>query len=809
MGILDALQAPQAPPIESVLTALVNEIAAIQSDFIMVLDDYHLVDAKSIDDVLTFLIEHLPSQMHLVITTREDPSLPIPRLRARNQLTELRAADLRFTPAEAAEFLKQVMGLSLSIEDIAALETRTEGWIAGLQLAALSIKGHEDVTEYIRAFAGDHRYIVDYLVDEVLQRQPEFVRSFLLQTSILDRFNGPLCDAVTLQQGSSARLEQLQRGNLFLIPLDDKRHWYRYHHLFAGVLRMHLMAEQPNQTPALHQRASEWYQQNGLTDGAINHALAAKDFERAAELIERAVPVMRQSRQEAMLLGWLQTLPEELFSSRPVLSVHYAGILLQNGQLEGVESRLRDAERWLDMPTDARERPIFVDEEDFHRLPASVAMYHAAIALARGDVDDTMKYARQVLALVQEGDYFLRGAASSVLGLASWTSGDLETAHRMYSDGMAYLQRIGYISDVIGGSVTLADIRITQGHLREAMSIYERGLQLATKQGVSVLRGAADMHVGMSELYCERNDLHTAMQHLLKSKELGEFNGLPKNAYRWRVAMARLREAQGELDDALQLLDEAEPLYVSDFSPNVRPVAALKARVYIRQGALDKALDWAHEQKLSAEENPSYLREFEHITLARLLLAQYKSSHSEGTLREAIGLLARLLRAAEEGGRMGSAIEIHVLQALANQMWREIPAALVPLERALTLAEPDGYVRIFLDEGSDMIQLLREAAAGGIVPDYAGRLLAAEQEENIRETPLPVSTALQPLIEALSQRELEILRLLQTELSVPEIASELVIAASTVRSHTKSIYSKLGVNNRRAAVKRAAELNLI
>jgi LuxR family maltose regulon positive regulatory protein len=313
----------------------------------------------------------------------------------------------------------------------------------------------------------------------------------------------------------------------------------------------------------------------------------------------------------------------------------------------------------------------------------------------------------------------------------------------------------------------------------------------------------------MSELYCERNDLHTAMQHLLKSKELGEFNGLPKNAYRWRVAMARLREAQGELDDALQLLDEAEPLYVSDFSPNVRPVAALKARVYIRQGALDKALDWAHEQKLSAEENPSYLREFEHITLARLLLAQYKSSHSEGTLREAIGLLARLLRAAEEGGRMGSAIEIYVLQALANQMWREIPAALVPLERALTLAEPDGYVRIFLDEGSDMIQLLREAAAGGIVPDYAGRLLAAEQEENIRETPLPVSTALQPLIEALSQRELEILRLLQTELSVPEIASELVIAASTVRSHTKSIYSKLGVNNRRAAVKRAAELNLI
>jgi LuxR family maltose regulon positive regulatory protein len=807
--LLDVLGSLQSSPIESILIALLNEIAAIPEDFILVLDDYHLTDAKAIDSALTFVVERLPAQMHLVITTREDPALPLHRLRARNRLIELRAADLRFTPAEAAEFLNMVMDLGLSADDVAALEIRTEGWIAGLQLAALSMKGNKDVTGFVREFAGDHRYIVDYLVEEVLQRQPEEIRNFLLQTSILDRLNGPLCDAVTNQTGGKTRLESLQRGNFFIIPLDERRHWYRYHHLFADVLRMHLLAEQSDQVPALHQRASKWYQQNGSIADAIHHALAAKDFERSAELIEASVSAMRQSRQEAMLLGWLQSLPEELYFSRPVLNVHYAGILLQNGQLDGVEPRLRVAERWLDMPADIRERPIFVDEEDFHRLPASVAMYHAAIALARGDVTSTMKYAREVLALARDDDYFLRGAASSVLGLASWTSGDLETGYRIYSDGMAYLQRIGYISDVIGGCVTQADIRIAQGRLRDAMSIYERGLQLATRQGAPALRGAADMHVGMSELYREHNDLQTAVHHLLKSKELGELNGLPKNPYRWRVAMARIREVQGDPNEALDLLDEAERLYQGDFSPNVRPISAVKARVWIARGKLEEAFGWARQNGLSADGDLSYLSEFEYITLARLLLAQHKSSHSERMRHEAIGLLARLLKAAEESGRKGSAIEIYILQSLASRAQGDLPAALTLMERALTLAEPEGYARMFLDEGSDMIQLLREAAACGILPGYTGRLLASGQQENISEVHLPASTALQPLIEPLSQRELEILRLLQTELSVPEIASELVIAASTVRSHTKSIYSKLDVNNRRAAVKRATELKLI
>ncbi len=417
-----------------------------------------------------------------------------------------------------------------------------------------------------------------------------------------------------------------------------------------------------------------------------------------------------------------------------------------------------------------------------------------------------------MLELAREDDDFPRGAASSVLGLASWTSGDLETAYQMFSNGMAHLQRVGFISDVIGGSVTLADIRITQGCLREAMSIYERGLQLATKQGAPALRGAADMHVGMSGLYFERNELNTAEQHLLKSKQLGELNGLPKNPYRWRVAMAQIQEIQGDLEGALDLLDEAEHLYVGDFSPNVRPISALKARVWIKQGELEKALDWARTQKLSIEESPSYLREFEQITFARILLLQYQSDHSISLLHDTMGLLERLLKAAEEGGRTGSVIEILILQALAHQMQEDIPAALPSLERALKLAEPEGYMRIFLAEGASMAELIREANTRGIIPSYTAKLSSAFEAERkgtdveSAHSAAPVSTS---LIEPLSQRELDILRMFKTELSGPEIAQELVIALSTVRTHTKSIYSKLNVNSRRGAVKRAIELGLI
>ncbi|CAN7761887.1 LuxR C-terminal-related transcriptional regulator [Paenibacillus sp. LjRoot153] len=808
-GVIGALKSAQPPSIASILTILLNEITALPHKFVLVLDDYHVIGAKQIDDALIYLLEHLPPQMHLVIATRENPQLSLGRLRAQGYLTELRATDLRFTSSEAATFLNQVMGLVLSVDDITALETRTEGWITGLQLAALSMQGREDIPAFIRAFAGDNRYIVDYLVEEVLQRQPDDVRSFLLQTSILDRMHGQLCDAVTGQEEGIARLDALERGNFFIIPLDDRRHWYRYHHLFAEVLSAHLREDQPDRVAMLHRRASIWYEQYGSAADAIRHALASEDFTRAADLVEVACPAMRRSRQESAVLGWLKALPKEIVRCRPVLSAGYAWALLACGKFEAALERLRDAERWLGTTQDMRERPetplaemVVVDEEEFRRLPGAISLYRAAHAQALGDVSATMKYARRVLDLALEDDHLLRGSAAALLGLASWTIGDLEEAHRMYADGMASLRLAGNISDAIGGVIALADIRIAQGRLRLAMRTYERGLQLATEHDEPVLRGTADMYVGMSQLYREHNDLHAATQHLLRSKEQGEHTGFPQNRYRWRVAMARIREAQGDLDGALDLLQEAEQLYESDFFPNVRPVAALKTRVWITQGRLDEALDWALEHGLSAQDDLCYLSEFEHITLARVLLVRYKNDRADRSMLEVMGLLERLLEAAEEGERTGSAIEILVVHALAHHMQGDIPSALVPLERALTLAEPEGYVRVFVDEGQPMAALLEAAVKQGIALNYVRHLLTAFGKAEER------TITKQVMSDPLSERERDVLRLLGTDLSGPDIARELMVSLNTLRTHTKNIYEKLEVNNRRAAIRRAEELDL-
>jgi LuxR family maltose regulon positive regulatory protein len=807
---LSLLQAPRPPPIETVLAPLLNELSAMPNDIVLVLDDYHVVDVPDIQGGMAFLLEHLPPQLHVVIASRADPALPLARLRARGELAEIRAADLRFTPDEAAAYLNEAMGLDLRASDVAALEARTEGWIAALQLAALSMQGRDDISGFIAGFAGDDRFIVDYLVEEVLERQPEQVRRFLLQTSILDRLSGPLCDAVTGQDGGKARLEALDRGNLFLVPLDDRRRWYRYHHLFADVLRARLLDGQPDRVPDLHRRASAWYEQVGEPSEAIRHALIAEDFERAADLVELAIPAIRQARQEATARRWLEALPDELIRVRPVLSVGYAGALLVSGQLEGVEARLRDAERWLDTTEDAQDGPearstamVVVDKEEFRRLPGAIAIYRAAQALALGDVAGTVTHARRALDLVAEDDHLGRGAAAGFLGLTYWRSGKLEAAHRSWADAMASLQTAGHVSDAIGSAIALADIEIAQGRLREAMSTYERGLRLATERGAPVLRGAADMHVGMSELFRERNDLEAASEHLLTSRELGDENGLPQNPYRSRVAAARIRQAEGDLDGALELLTEAERLYVGDFSPNVRPIAALKARVWIAQGKLSEARGWAQQHGLSATDNLSYVQEFEHISLAAVLLAQGVHDGADHTLVEAADLTERLLAAAEDGGRHGLAIEILVVQALARHARGDTSGAMASLDRAVALAEPEGYVRVFIDAGPRIAALLKLAAKQPNAPSYVRRLLAAVV------TAEGAATVAQPLIEPLSERELEVLRLLGTDLSGPEIARELVVSLSTVRTHTQNIYAKLGVNNRRAAVRRAAELDLL
>ena len=823
---LSLLHSPQPPPIEALLGTLINEINAIQDDpstdsgrgFVLVLDDYHVIDAELVHDAVTFLVDHLPPQMHLIIASRSDPPLPLSRLRGRGELAELRAADLRFTLDEAAAFLNEVMGLDLSADDVAALETRTEGWIAGLQLAALSMQGREDAPGFITAFAGDDRYIADYLVEEVLQRQPERVRNFLLQTSILDRLSGPLCDAVTGQEEGKVLLEALERGNLFVVPLDDKRHWYRYHHLFADVLHAHSMDEEPDQVAVRHRRASEWYEHNGLPADAVRHALVGEDFERAAALVELAAPTMFTGGQETTLFSWLEALPDGLAPSRPVLSVWFAWALLFSGGLEAAETRLRDAERWLDAAADTSERPeaptaemVVVDEDQFRSLPATIANARAFYAQALGDLPGVEKYARRALDLLPESDYLQRAMSGGILSLAYWASGDLDVAYRLIADSMANMRKAGNVLSTISGTSLLAYIRMPQGRLREALSAYERSLQLATEQGEPVLRGTADLYVGLSELHLEQGDLQAATQHLRTSEELGKQAAQDAYQYRSRVAKARLREAKGDLDGALELLDDAERVYTGGVIPDVHPIAALKTRVRVRQGRLTEAVGWVRERGLSVEDDLSYLREFEHITLARVLIARHKSERDDHFILEAMGLLERLLRAAEEGGRTGSVIEILLLQALAHQAQGNIPPAVVPLERALALAEPEGYFRIFVDEGAPMAALLRRAASRGVAPAYVSKLLdALDAEAPTRRGPTgPESPVAQPLEEPLSERELEVLRLVATGLSNRDIARELVLATGTVKKHINNIFTKLNVRSRTQAVAQATELGIL
>ena len=483
------LQEPPPFPMHLILTTLINDLNKMGRHVVLVLDDFHVIEDREVQDGVAFLLDHLPPRLHLVIASRADPALPLARLRARGELVETRATDLRFTAEEAAAYLNEMMGLELTPEDVGALEARTEGWIAALQLAALSIQGRDDVAGFIAGFAGDNRYIVDYLLEEVLQRQPEPVQAFLLETSILGRLSGALCDAVTGQDGGQAMLQSLDRSNMFLVPLDDSRRWYRYHHLFADVLSSRLLAGQPEHVPELHRRASAWYARNGEQGVAIDHALAAEDFDSAADLIELAVPTIRRDRGGARLRGWLGALPAAVVEVRPVLSVGYAGALLVGGELEGVESLLSSAERWMDGISDrsgdidVSTAMVVVDEEEFRRLPSSIAVYRAAQSQALGDVAATVNHARRALDLVGEDDHLERGAASGFVALAAWSSGDLETAHRCYTECLTSLQRAGHGYDVLGGASILADIRIAQGRLGDAMRIYQDALELGAAQG--------------------------------------------------------------------------------------------------------------------------------------------------------------------------------------------------------------------------------------------------------------------------------------------------------------------------------------
>ena len=793
------LQAPGAP-LDVVVATLINDLETAAQDLVLVLDDYHLIESADIHESVAFLLDHLPPQIRLVIATRADPPLPLASLRASGDLLEVRAADLRFTPDEAGSYFADAMDLALTAGDVEVLDSRTEGWIAALQLAALSMQGRDDPSSFVAEFAGDDRFILDYLADEVLDHQSPDVRDFLLATSILPRLTGSLCAAVTGRDDAKAVLEDLERSNLFLVALDDRRTWYRYHHLFGDVLRARLADDRPDLVPELHRRASGWYAANGEPYDAITQALAGGLPVLAAELIEGASAAMQRARQEGQLRSWLEALPPEVFDDRPVLADTLAGARMATGDPTGVHALLDLAEsRLADEPG-----RVVVDHEAYRQLPAMIAVHRAGLALLAGDPDGTITHATRALDLTEERDPLQRGAASALLGLACWSRGQLALAEERYAEAVERFIEGGYVSDVLGVSLALADIQLARGRLRDAQATFERALALGVEQ--PGLRGAADMHVGLSEVLIERNELDQATAHLEISAELGESAGLPQHAYRWRVTTARLRRALGDADGALALIDEALPLYATDFSPPVRPVEALRARVQLARGARDAAEAWARQAGLGPDDPLAYVHEFEHITFARVLIARGAAEHDTGAADLARSLLGRLLEAAEGGGRTGSSIEILILLSAIHDAGGEQAAACDALREALRRAEPEGHIRLFLHAGPAVTGILHTVATADGPSSYAATVhLAAERAQGSAPTAPPHRVA---LVDQLSERELDVLRLLRSDLSGPDIARELHVSLNTLRTHTKHIYTKLGATNRREALTRATELGL-
>ncbi|SDN68160.1 LuxR family transcriptional regulator, maltose regulon positive regulatory protein [Paenibacillus sp. yr247] len=780
-GVFGALQSPQPPAIESVLTVLLNEITTLSDPFILVLDDYHLIETKSIDHALAFLLDNLPPQMHLVIATRKDPRLPMARMRVRDQLTELRVADLRFTHSEAAEFLNKVMALDLSSEEIARLETRTEGWIAGLQLAAVSMQGHKDAVGFIETFTGSHRFVLDYLVEEVLQQQSEIVQSFLLCTSILDRICGPLCDAVLqlspLTSGQET-LEDIERANLFIIPLDNERRWYRYHHLFADLLRRRL----DRSTAAdLHLRASVWYEQNGLEIEAFHHAVAAGDVERAACLTEGDMIPLHFRGAVSPVLNWLSSLPKTVLDTRPSLRVIYASALLMVGQLTGIEQQLQATESSLQgIEPDEKVRDII----------GHIASIRATVAVSQHQVETILVQSHRALEYLHPGNLPIRTATTWTLGYAYQLQGDRAAASSAFTEALSISQMIGHVIITIMATLGLGNIQEAENQLYVAVETYRRVLKLAGDPPQPV---ACEAHLGLARIFYEWNDLDAAKHHGQQSVQLARHLEHTDRVVAGEVFLARLELARGEVSGASAILAKADHFARQHNFVNQMPhVAAAYVLALLQQGNLAAAAHLAQKHEL-------------HSSKARVHLAQ-------GDTTAALAVLEPLRGQVEAKGWEDERLKVMVLQAVALHAHGEKLKAAQILVDALTIAKPGGFIRIFVDEGIPMYRLLWDLATHPFMSDYIGKLLAefdAEELKSEDESDKRLAQTPKPLIEPLSGRELEVLQLIAQGLSNREISERLFLALSTVKGHNRNIFDKMQVGRRTEAVALARKLGLL
>jgi LuxR family transcriptional regulator, maltose regulon positive regulatory protein len=774
-GILAMLRASQTQPLptEPILTALLNEISKTPMNFMVVLDDYHVLDSKSVDAAFSFMLDHLPPQMHLVIATREDPQLPLPRLRARGQLTELRTSDLRFSPAEVSEFLNRVMGLNLLQEDVAALEARTEGWIAGLQLAALSMKGHKDTSGFIKSFTGSHHFVLDYLLEEVLQQQTESVQNFLLSTSILERLSGPLCEALLDAPALSGQetLEYLERANLFIIPLDHERCWYRYHHLFADLLRQRLhqnTAVHKDAEADLHRRASQWYEDNGLDVDALHHAAAAHDIERAERLIEgKGMPLYFRG---AMLpvICWLESLPKTVLDARPSLWVKYLTALLFSGYPSIVEQKLSAVDTALQNAA---------ADDNTRDLEGQVAAIRALLASAQNQTELIISCSQRALELLHPDNLPARTITTYSRGYAYLLQGDRQAASRAFTEVISIGQNTGNIMLIAAAGSALGNLQETDNLLHPAAETYHLILKIVNDPAHMA---NSEAHIGLARINYEWNDLELAEQHGRQCVQVAPLIECDTPVI-CEILLARVKLAQGDLAGAAAMLAQADQFARQhNFAQQIPEVAAAQVQVLLRQGNLAAAAHLAQAHNLP-------------VSQARVLIAQGKTSAA-----------FKLLKKVEEGNFANERLKLMVFQALVYHVNDDAEKALHLLEQALTLAEPGGFVRLFLDEGAPMAQLIALLAEDGILPGYTSKLLAAFNAEK-----RPDFSCVCPPIEPLSQRELEVLRLIAQGLSNREISERLFLALDTVKGHNRRLFDKLQVQRRTEAIARARELKLL